>query len=113
MALSHVPVAVDRLVLWVLADEFGVDHDADTALDDRIGDRDWLSVGIDDLDRVDVPVGILVGTEDRGASVEDCERVADAVNEGDVTEVPGENHSFDQNRTTIVEGTLSYLTAEE
>ncbi|PSQ26418.1 hypothetical protein BRD03_10055 [Halobacteriales archaeon QS_9_68_17] len=62
--------------------------------------------------KVDVPVRILVGDEDRGVSVEDCRRIAGAVDDGDVTVIPGENHSFNENRTAVVEQTLRYLSTE-
>ena len=36
----------------------------------------------------------------------------DAVDDGDVTVIPGENHSFNENRMAVVEQTLRYLSTE-
>jgi dienelactone hydrolase len=111
IALSHVPDAVDGLLLWAPAVETGVDASAATDPDEAIGEGENLLIGIESLS-VDVPVRILVGDEDRGVSVEDCRRIADAVDDGDVTVIPGENHSFNENRTAVVEQTLRYLSTE-
>ncbi|WP_121820559.1 alpha/beta hydrolase [Halostella salina] len=110
IALTHVPDAVERVVLWAPAVELvegSVEHDSDERVDDS---EDLpIAVGTDDLEAVDVPVRILVGDEDRGVSAEDCESVATAVEDGDVTVIPGETHSFNGNRTAIVAETLDAL----
>ena len=111
IALSHVPDAVDGLLLWAPAVEIGVDAADATDPDEEIGEDEDLLIGVEDVD-VDVPVRVLVGDEDRGVSVDDCRRIADAVDDGDVTVIPGENHSFNENRTAVVEHTLRYLSAE-
>ena len=116
IALSHVPDEVDRLLLWAPAVRAGVDPSDATALDDRLGDADETLIGIADLDHVDVPVRILIGDEDRIPIEGDaadippstCQSIADAVG-GDVRVIPGENHSFNENRTAIVEESLDYL----
>lgn len=110
IALTHVPDAVDRMVLWAPAVELvegSVEHDPD----ERIGDTEDvpIEVGTATLETIDVPVRILVGDEDRGVSREDCERIEAAVEDGDVTVLPGENHSFNGNRAAIVERTMGYL----
>ena len=111
IALTHVPDAVDRLLLWApaidLVEGERVNHDAD----ERIGDTEDvpIAVGTGNLEAIDVPVRILVGDEDGGMLPEDCERIATAVGDGDVTVLPGENHSFNENRTAIVTETLRYL----
>jgi len=111
IALTHVPDAVDRMVLWApaveLVDGEHVDHDPDERIDDT---EDLpIAVGTRDLGAIDIPVRLLVGDEDRGVSPEDCERIAAAVEDGDVTVLSGENHSFNENRTAIVEATLDAL----
>ena len=110
IALSHVLDGVESLVLWAPAVEFGVEPSATTPSDEKIGDGDGLLIGIEDCDHVDVPVRILCGEEDRGVSIDDCQRIADAVEDGDVTAIPGEDHSFNENRIAVVERTLGYLT---
>ena len=110
IALTHDLDAVDGLLLWAPAVDVGVDAAAATHPGEAIGESEDLLIGIEGLD-VDVPVRILVGDEDRGVSVEDCRRIADAVDDGDVTVIPGENHSFNENRTAIVEHTLRYLSS--
>lgn len=107
IALTHVPESVERMLLWAPAVEFGAENDPD----ERMGDSDGM-IGVGNVDSVNVPLRILVGDEDRGVSVEDCQEIATAVHDGDVVEIPGENHSFNQNRTAIVEETLAYLAPE-
>lgn len=110
IAFTHVPDAVGRMVLWAPAVELvegSVEHDPD----ERIGDTEDvpIKVGTATLETIDVPVRILVGDEDRGVAREDCKRIEAAVGDGDVTVIPGENHSFNENRTAIIERTMSYL----
>lgn len=111
IALSHVPDAVDSLLLWAPAVDVGVDAAAANDPEEAIGEGEDLLIGIEEIE-VDVPVRILVGDEDRGVSVDDCQRIADAVDDGDVTVIPGENHSFNENRMAVVEQTLRYLSTE-
>ncbi|NHN48480.1 alpha/beta hydrolase [Halostella sp. JP-L12] len=110
VALSHDLDAVDRLLLWAPAVEVGVDAAAANDPGEEVGESEDVLIGIEDLD-VDVLVRILVGDEDRGVSVDDCRRIADAVGDGDMTVIPGENHSFNENRTAVVEHTLRYLSS--
>ncbi|WP_135821295.1 alpha/beta hydrolase [Halostella litorea] len=113
IALTHVPDAVDRLVLWAPAVEL-VEGSVDHADDERIGDTEDLpiAVGTADLEAIDVPVRLLVGDEDRGVSPEECERIAGAVGDGNVTVLPGENHSFNENRRAIVAETFDALAVD-
>jgi dienelactone hydrolase len=114
IALTHVPDAVDSAVLWApaveLSDESAVERDPD----EKLGDSDGLvfEVGTRDLEAIDLSVRILVGDEDEGVPVDQCQRIADAVEDGDVTVIPGENHSFNENRTAIVDKTLEHLADE-
>jgi dienelactone hydrolase len=112
IALGHVPDAVDRLVLWAPAVEFGVDEAASTAPADRIGEGETLLIGIADLDHVDVPVRILRGTADQGVSRADCATILDAVDDGALTEIPGETHSFNERRRAVIAQTRWYLGAD-
>lgn len=111
VVLTHVPDTVERIVLWAPAIELvageRIEHDPRERIDDTDGIP--IEVGTANLEAIDVPVRILVGDEDRGVSAEDCERIVAAVGDGDVTVIPGENHSFNGNRTAIVERTLGYL----
>lgn len=61
IALSHVPDAVDRLILWAPAVEVG----AAAAVNDpheRLGESEG-PIGVQSLDHIGVPVRILRGTE--------------------------------------------------
>ena len=109
VALTHVPDAVESLILWAPAVEFPVDSADANDPDETVEESGSIRVGIASLDRVDVPVRILCGTDDRGVSLDDCRRIADAVADGDVFEIPGENHSFNENRTEVVDRTLACL----
>lgn len=111
VVLTHVPDAVERIVLWAPAIELVAGERVEHEPSERIDDTDGIpiEVGTTNLEAIDAPVRILVGDEDRGVSPGDCERIATAVEDGDATVIPGENHSFNENRTAIVERTLSYL----
>lgn len=112
VALTRVPEAVERFVLWEPVVEVGVDPAESTDPADRIGDGEGIAVGIDTLDHVDVPVRILCGDAERGVPIEECRAIVDAVADGDLTVIPDATHWFNTNRTAIVEATLDYLVPE-
>lgn len=109
IALSHVPDAVDRLVLWAPAVDVGVAAVEATDADERIGDGEGLLIGLPLLAHVTVPVRILRGTADEGVTREDCFDVLDRVEDGALTEIPGETHSFNECRPAIVDETRRAL----
>lgn len=111
IALTYEGDDIDGLLLWAPAVELTDDPAVVDDLGSEIGESEGLAIGIADLGHVDVPVRILVGDEDRGVSPELCREITDAVG-GEVVTIPGENHSFNENRTAIVEHTLEFLTAE-
>lgn len=111
IALSAVPDAVDRIVCWAPAVEVGVDEAGRTMAEDRLGDGESLLIALGDLDHVDVPVRVLRGTADRGVDREAVAAILDRLADGATTELPGENHSFNQRRPAVVAQTRWYLDA--
>lgn len=110
LALTHVPDAVERVVLWEPATiEVGDDPNVEDAADEPFGDVEEFVVSPEHLGRIDVPVRILSGDGERSVDREHAERIADAVQDGAVTTVRGEDHSFNRNRTATVGHTLAYL----
>lgn len=113
VALTHVPEGIERLVLWEPAIDVGVDRTDATDPENEIGDGDGIRIGVEDVDHVDVPVGILCGDAERGIPLGDCREIVDAVTDGDLTVIPGATHWFNTNRTVIVEETLDYLVPDQ
>lgn len=95
-ALKHLPDAVDRLVLWAPAIEFGEDEELP-------------SITAEELAEIEIPVRILQGEEDRGLSVENAEQLAEHLPQGEVVELPGEDHSFRNDPAKIIDETMDYL----
>jgi dienelactone hydrolase len=110
LVLTHLPGAVERVVLWEPATiEVGDDPNVEAVADEPFGDVEEYVVGPAQLGRIDVPVRVLSGDRERSVDREHCERIADAVQDGAVTTVRGEDHSFNRNRTATVGHTLAYL----
>lgn len=109
IALTHVPEAVDRMVLWEPAVDYDVDESAAQDPTQPIGEAEEFLIGVDGVDDIDVPVGILCGDAEQGVPVEDCQAIVDDLADGELTVIPGENHGFNTNRTEIVAATLGYL----
>lgn len=103
LALEHLPEGVDRLTLWapaVLAeDASNVPEDAWEHLP---------SVDPEEFEDVDVPVRILQGDED-GIPVDSADRIATALPEAELVELPGEDHSFLRDHERVIEETLAFL----
>lgn len=112
IALTYDNPAVDRLLLWAPAIEFGVDPEDALDPEDSLGESEDLLLSVSEV-TMDIPTKVLVGDEDRGVSPEDCEAIVDAVSDGEVTVLPGENHSFNENRRRIVAETLDFLAPEQ
>ena len=96
LALTHLPGRVDRLVLWAPAVAFG-----------ESGDRP--SITADALSDVEVPVRILQGDKDDVVSVENAAAIAEHLPDGELIELPGEDHSFENHEPQIIEATSSFL----
>jgi len=96
LALEHLANGVDRLVLWAPAILFGEHEDAP-------------SVTARELSTVMIPVRILQGDEDEVVSVENARSIAEHLPNGELVELPGEDHSFRTDEDRIVDETLSFL----
>ena len=96
LALTHLPDRVDRLVLWAPAVAFGESEDRP-------------SITADTLSDVEVPVRILQGDEDDVVSVKNAAAIAEHLLDGELVELPGEDHSFGNNEPQIIEATSSFL----
>lgn len=96
LALEHLPDAADRLVLWAPAVGFG-DHE------------ELPSITAEELAGIEIPVRILQGDEDRGLSVENAEQIAEHLTQGEVVELPGEDHSFLRDHERAIQETMAFL----
>jgi len=98
LALTHLATdQVDRMVLWAPAVFVGDYEERPT-------------IEPDTLATVDCPVRLLQGDEDRGMSVENAGAIVEHLPEGELVELPGEDHSFQTDQERIVEETLPFLT---
>ena len=96
LALTHLPGRVDQLVLWAPAVAFGESEERPSITADALSD-------------VEVPVRILQGDEDDVVSVENAAAIAEHLPDGELVELPGENHSFRNDEERVLEMTLSFL----
>ncbi len=108
LALTHVPEAIERVVLWEPAIE--ITDEAESTPETKVPTPpDNLTITEDELGRIGVPVRILCGDEEAGVPVDVCEQIANALGQGEMTVIPGENHSFNSNRPAIVEATVEFF----
>ncbi|WP_440988773.1 alpha/beta hydrolase [Haloarchaeobius baliensis] len=109
IGLTHDLDAFERVLGWApavrLADESNFENHYDTPL----GETEDLQLDAGDVAGVDAPVRILRGNEDEVVSADDAERLTAALADAELREIPGEDHSFNENRTTVVAETLDYL----
>ena len=96
LALTHLPGRVDQLVLWAPAVAFGESEERP-------------SITADALSEVEIPVRILQGDEDNVVSVENAAAIAEHLPDGELVELPGEDHSFKNDEERALEATLSFL----
>jgi len=96
LALAHAPDGAERMVLWAPAVRFG-EHE------------DEPSITAGTLADVDVPVRILQGDADHSVLVESAPHIAATLPNGELVELPGEDHSFQNDEALVVEETLSFL----
>ena len=67
------------------------------------------SITADALSDVEVPVRILQGDKDDVVSVENAAAIAEHLPDGELIELPGEDHSFENHEPQIIEATSSFL----
>lgn len=96
IALEHLPEEVDRLVLWAPAVEVG-EHE----------ERPWIAAS--ELETIDIPVRVMQGDEDQGVSLENSGAMAEHLPQGELVELPGEDHSFVRDHERNIEKTLDFL----
>lgn len=96
LALEHATGVADRMVLGAPAILFG-EHD------------EAPSITASELAAIDVPVLVLQGDEDEIVPFERSANIAEHLPEGELVELPGEDHSFLNDQRRIVEETLAFL----
>ncbi len=96
LALQHATDVADRMVLWAPAIMFG-DHD------------EAPSITADELVALDFPVLVLQGDEDEVVPPENSVDIAEHLPQGELGELPGEDHSFLNDQQRVVEETLAFL----
>jgi|AntRauTorcE11898_2_1112593.scaffolds.fasta_scaffold02224_3 pimeloyl-ACP methyl ester carboxylesterase len=111
IAFTDLPESVERVLGWapavVLAEESNLDAVRDRPLDDV----EELKIAAADLADVDVPVRLLYGDDDHFYP-EHAEALAAALPDAALHVLPGENHSFNEGRRTVVAETVAYLAAD-
>jgi pimeloyl-ACP methyl ester carboxylesterase len=94
IALDFLTDQVERMVLWAPAVPF---EDGEARLMDKTaGD-------------IDIPIRILQGDDDEVMPLTDSRSLVNALPQGELVELPGEDHDFQANQDQIVDETLSFL----
>ncbi|MEZ3117192.1 alpha/beta hydrolase [Halobaculum sp. MBLA0147] len=96
LVLDTIPEVPDRLVLWAPAILHG-DHDDAPSVDDET------------LTAIRTPTRILQGDADETVTVDNAAGLADALPNGELVTLAGEDHSFLGDRERVVEETLAFL----
>ena len=104
LVLQNPPADVDRLVLWAPAV-----HPEDVPLPEDLEGK-VPSLTAEAAGAVDMPVRILHGDED-ALPLESPRRLAAHLPEGELVELPGEDHSFLRDHERVIEETLAFLPA--
>ena len=71
--------------------------------------RSAISITEDALSDVEVPVRTLQDDEDDVVSVDNAAPIAEHLPDGELVELPGEDHSFRNDEERVLEMTLSFL----
>lgn len=117
-ALEHLSDGVDRMVLWAPAVELdeqtegadaeaGADEEGDGDADEK--ETEMPSIRAEELAGIEIPVRILQGDEDRNFSVEGAGRLVDHLPQGELVELPGEDHSFLRDHERVMAETMAFL----
>lgn len=111
VALTYVPHAVDRVVLWAPAMRVGPEDAVHEIADVPLADLETPPVGPGTLDRIDVPVRILQGTDDEVQPQDASEELADGLPDSDLQVLDGLDHSFDDGQwgEEVVDLTVEWL----
>jgi len=113
IGLTHDCDAFEGVLGWApavrLEDDSNFVESYDTPLDE-VGD---LRIDAGDVSGVDAPVRVLRGDEDEVVSAADADALVDALSNAELRTIPGEDHSFNENRTAVVADTLDYLVPDE
>lgn len=99
VTLQNVPDTVDRLILWAPAIKFGEEDEVP-------------SITAAELDEIAIPVRILQGDEDEVMSVENAAKIAEALPQGELVELSGENHSLMTDHQRTIDETMAFLPDE-
>lgn len=92
-----------------LAEESNFEQHYDTPL----GEVEDLRIDAGDVGDIDASVRILRGEDDEVVSAADAEALVGALADAELRAIPGEDHSFNERRTTVVAETLDYLVPED
>lgn len=98
LTLEFGPGGADRAVLWAPAALLG-------SYDEK------PSLTAEQVAAFDVPVRLLQGDADEGLSVENAAALVEHLPDGELVELPGEDHSFQHDQERVVAETLEFLRA--
>jgi len=102
LALEHLPAGVDQMVLWAPAV-----HPEDVDLPEDL-EGNVPSIAIAELETVAVPVRILHGDED-ALPLDSPKQLAEHLPQGELVELPDEDHSFLRDHERVIEETMEFL----
>lgn len=111
VALTHVPDAVDRMVLWSPAMRVAKGASLDEVLDVVLQDLEEPPLSPEALTEIDVPVGVVQGDEDDVQLMRYTEELVEGLPHGELIEVEGLDHSYSDREwgAEVTELTLEYL----
>lgn len=110
MALTYVPDTVGRVVLWAPAIVIEDESNLEEIIDKQFKERDHPIIDTDDLERINVPVRILVGSEDETISIDEVETITSALPEATYSVYDGMDHSFTGTvEADVVDETIAFI----
>jgi len=112
VALTYVPAAVDRMVLWSPAMRVAEGASLEDVIDVVLQDLEEPPLSPEALTDIDVPVGVVQGDADEVQLPRFTDEVVDGIPQGELIEVEGLDHSYSDREwgQHVTELTLEYLT---
>lgn len=110
MSLTHIPNAVEAMVLWAPAIGLEDESNIGAVTEKQFREEDWPVVSPSFLNEVKIPVLILHGTDDETVPVKNSQQMVNALPDGELLKLGGEDHSFrGAIESEVVAQSLTYL----
>ncbi|WP_158057592.1 alpha/beta hydrolase [Halorussus halophilus] len=111
VSLTHVPDAIERMVLWAPAIRVGEQATIEEIETTKLSEAESMQIDDATLAAIETPTLILHGDEDEGVPIEGSERMVEHMQDARLAVIEGTDHSFlgTDPREETVEKTAAFL----